>query len=222
MVKRDYLELLGIVADVYNNDSCVTYLQKLKSFHEDTFLHSLHVASLAVQIGAEYGLSLHRLKALSYGGLLHDFGKTKIPLSVLDKTSALTEDEFLLIQTHPLTSYNIVKNNISIPKGVSREMVELICLMHHLRLDGSGYPTQDAAPEHVDFTRIPTEVRIISVCDIYDALVSKRPYKCCFSHVDAIFELNNMACRGFVDKRFVDILENLGDGNRLLLQEGGV
>lgn len=215
----DYLELLSIVTDVSQNRVVSRYLNKLQAYHHPTYIHALHVAVLSVQIGYEYGLSKHRLYDLAYGALLHDIGKCKVPVSILNKKDKLTDDEFALIKKHPVDSYKLVHQYLSFDTTVSKMIVELICLMHHLKPDGSGYPSaSDKRPKDVDYSRIPSECRIVTISDIYDALVEIRPYKHCFTHFEALDELKELGKRGAVDMFFVDILEKLIVENRLILQ----
>ncbi len=127
--------------------------------------HNQRVAELAVEIGRELGCDEGALKALAYGGLLHDIGKIGIPESVLRKSVPLTDDETALMREHPAIGAEIVK-------GVEflREAVPAI-RSHHERWDGAGYP-EGLAGEH-----IPLVARIVNAADTWDACTSTRPYQ---------------------------------------------
>jgi putative nucleotidyltransferase with HDIG domain len=127
--------------------------------------HSERVTTHAVEIARRLGLDSGAITKLRQGGLLHDIGKLGVPATILDKPGALTLDELSVMQSHPAIGASIVK---SIP--AFRDLVPLV-LHHHELLDGSGYPARLSGVE------IPELVRILTVADVFDALVSNRPYR---------------------------------------------
>lgn len=217
--KLDLINLLCIVTDVSRNEVVLGYLNRLSAYHHPTYVHSIHVAILSVQIGYEYGLSENQLFDLAYGAILHDIGKLNVPVSILNKKGKLNDEEFSLIQNHPVDSFHLVSDNFTFQKAVSKQIVEMICLMHHLKLNDTGYPSSfDERPDLFDYSRIPTECRIVTVCDIYDALVEIRPYKDSFTNQEAINELIRLGMNGAVDLHIVRILQSLILRNNLILQ----
>lgn len=138
----------------------------LKEFDDYTYYHSVNVAILSCTIAKKLGYHTKQLVAISLAGLLHDFGKLNIDKKILNATRRLTEKEFELIKTHPVCGYNLFKDR----KEISNE-VKLGILQHHEEEDGSGYPN------HLKGNEISEFAKIIHVADVYDALVSKRPYK---------------------------------------------
>lgn len=130
-----------------------------------TAKHQRRVAELARLVGDKMGLEENRLKGLYIGGLLHDIGKISIPESILSKPGELSEEEWNLIRTHTKRGYEILKDT-NLPWPVADMAVH-----HHERLDGSGYPYG------ISGDKISLEVRILSVCDVVEAMGSHRPYR---------------------------------------------
>lgn len=127
--------------------------------------HSERVADLAVKIGRTMRCGDELLEQLFRGGLLHDIGKIGIPLAVLDKPSKLDDDEYETIKTHPAIGGKILE-----PIDAYKDVVPFI-VQHHERYDGKGYPAGMAGEE------ISLGARILCVADVYDALISQRPYR---------------------------------------------
>ena len=128
--------------------------------------HTRRVAMLACAVGEELKLPPTTLRHLAIGGLLHDMGKLRVPPEILCKPGALTDEEFAAIKRHPEDGARLLADL----GGFDREVLELV-LDHHERLDGGGYPRG----LHGD--QIGLATRILTVCDVYDALVSHRVYR---------------------------------------------
>lgn len=148
-------------------------VSRLKTRDEYTFLHSIAVTALMVHLGRSIKLDDGITRTLGVGGLLHDIGKVKIPLDILNKTGSLTDEEMALVRKHPENSHDILRQS-GLP-----EMVLDICLHHHERLDGRGYP------DGLSGDQISLPLRIASICDVYDALTSKRAYKKAWAPLEA-------------------------------------
>ncbi|MBO0134191.1 HD-GYP domain-containing protein [Agrobacterium burrii] len=150
------------------NDSAraLVAVSRLKTRDEHTFLHSVAVTALMVHLGRSIKADENTIQVLGLGGLLHDVGKVKTPLDILNKISRLTDPEMALVRQHPLQGYELLSRQGDMPDAVLD-----ICMHHHERLDGKGYPKGLSGCE------ITLPVRIASICDVYDALTSKRPYK---------------------------------------------
>ena len=143
---------------------------------KDAYLleHSVNVACLLVTFGKHLGLDKTTLKQLAVGGIIHDIGKTKVDNAVLLKPGKLTAEEFEHIKLHQVFADELIVNIKGLSK-VSRD----ICLMHHEKLDGNGYPNGLSREE------LPLHARMICIIDIYDALTSDRCYKKGMSSAEA-------------------------------------
>jgi putative nucleotidyltransferase with HDIG domain len=163
---------------------------------ESTEGHTRRVAELAVQVGEVLGLSPNRLRALAIGGLLHDIGKLQIPDAILKKPGPLTDKEYKLVKRHPEWGDQLA-GELGLPTRV-RELIR----HHHERLDGTGYP------DGIGSEQLELDVRILAVCDVYDALISKRVYRDAWSPAPALGTLRAEEGTGF-DGRCVAALEHL-------------
>lgn len=144
--------------------------------------HTRRVALRAVQVGDELGLPAARLRTLAIGGLVHDVGKLSVPDEILKKPAPLTEGEFAVVRRHADWGVRVLRSVGGFGDGVLRLVRE-----HHERLDGSGYPRGLTASE------LSVDVRILGVCDVYDALVSARVYRAAWTHERAIALLRDAA-----------------------------
>ena len=171
-------DLMKAISD---NDAIAVDISALKISDEYTFKHSVDVATMAMIVAKKHGLNDKEVYDIGISGLLHDVGKSKIPNEILNKAGKLTDDEFAMMKQHSLFGYSILKNkeDLSIP-------IKLGVLQHHEKMNGRGYPMS------VDADKINLFARIISVADIYDALVTERPYKKPFSPRDAVEMIMSM------------------------------
>jgi HD-GYP domain-containing protein (c-di-GMP phosphodiesterase class II) len=159
--------------------------------------HTRRVAMLAVEIGEQLGLSPTRLRSLAIGGLLHDIGKLSVPDSILQTPGPLDDDEFDVVKLHPERGRELLNELGGFDETVSR-----LVLDHHERLDGSGYP-RGLVDAQLDLA-----TRILSVCDVYDALVSPRVYRAAWPREKALALLHDESYTAF-DPRCVAALEQL-------------
>jgi putative nucleotidyltransferase with HDIG domain len=130
-----------------------------------TSRHSMGVAEAALTIANSMGLSADRTKLIHRAALLHDLGKLRVPNSILDKPSKLTNEEFTVVKEHPALTQQILER---IP---SFRLMAQIAGAHHEKLDGTGYPN------HLSAAELSLESRIIAVADVYAALSEERPYR---------------------------------------------
>ncbi len=166
---------------ITENDAIAVDIDALKVSDEYTFKHSVDVATMAMIIAKKHGLNDKEIYEIGIAGLLHDVGKSKIPNEVLNKPGKLTDDEFALMKQHSLFGYGILKEK----KDIS-EPIRMGVLQHHEKINGKGYPIG------VPAGKISRYAKILSVADIYDALVTERPYKKAFSKRDAVEMIMSM------------------------------
>jgi putative nucleotidyltransferase with HDIG domain len=170
-------------------------LLRLAEKDESTAEHTRRVALRAVQVGEELGLAPGRLRSLAIGGLLHDMGKLTVPERILKKPGALDDGEYVVIKRHPEWGVKLLHELGGFPSSV----LELVH-SHHERLDGRGYPRE------LEAVSIGFDTRILTVCDVYDALVSNRVYRDAWTHDAAIALLHEQIGTAF-DERCVAALE---------------
>lgn len=160
-------ELLDEISEsLQRNPWALLSIVRLKTADDYTYLHSAAVGALMIALSRELGLAREQEMAAGLAGMLHDIGKASIPNEILNKPQSLTEAEFSLIKTHPSRGHELL---LAMGRPDSRALD--VCLHHHERLDGTGYP------EGLSGDRISRICRMASICDIYDATTSNRPYK---------------------------------------------
>lgn len=176
------------------NDAIAVDISALKVSDEYTFKHSVDVATMSMIVAKKIGMSRDEIYDIGIAGLLHDIGKSKIPNEILNKPGRLTEDEFEIMKQHSVFGYRILQENKEI-----KESIKLAVLQHHEKINANGYPLGVGADQICAFAKI------LSVVDIYDALVTERPYKEGFSPRDAVemlmamtAELDIISLRGFL------------------------
>jgi CHASE2 domain-containing sensor protein len=168
-------------------------VQATESRDRDTGHHIERIGRLSQALGTAYGLSADHAEMLLHAAPMHDVGKIGIPDAVLRKPARFDPDERRLMETHTLIGAGILAGSGS----ALVQMAERIALTHHERWDGSGYPHGLRGEE------IPLEGRICAVCDVFDALLSSRPYKSAWPLEDALVEIAAQRGRQF-DPELVD------------------
>jgi putative nucleotidyltransferase with HDIG domain len=156
----------GRIADSVAEDGLSNWLETVRRHHEGTFQHCLLVAGVTVDFGLSLGLAKPDIERLYSAAIFHDIGKAKIPLAILNKSGFLDDHERKLIETHPVAGYEALKENAAI----SPEILDAV-RHHHEYLDGSGYPDAFCDGSISDI------VRILTISDIFSALIERRPYR---------------------------------------------
>lgn len=165
-------ELMRVISE---NKAVAIDVEILKVSDEYTFKHSVDVATISMIIAKKYGLSNKEIYELGITGLLHDVGKAKVPNEILNKPARLTDEEYSIIKKHSAWGFDILKKR----KNVSDNVLYGV-LQHHEKINGKGYPLG------LKKEQICLYAKIVSIADIYDALVTERPYKKAYSQRDAI------------------------------------
>jgi putative nucleotidyltransferase with HDIG domain len=154
------------IADSIAEDGLSNWLTAVRRYHEGTYQHCLLVTGVAVDFGLSLGVSKADVERLYTAAMFHDIGKARIPLAILDKPGRLDDRERALIETHPAAGYDVLKDTA----GISPEILDAV-RHHHEYLDGSGYPDGLGAESIADI------VRILTISDIFAALIEARTYK---------------------------------------------
>jgi HD-GYP domain-containing protein (c-di-GMP phosphodiesterase class II) len=155
-----------IAASITRNEGALISLVRLKHQDDYTYMHSVAVCALMTALSKELNLSETETRQLGLAGLLHDLGKAQVPLDVLNKPGALTEEEFALVKKHPEFGHALLlEAHINDPVTLD------VCLHHHEKIDGTGYP------KRLKDRDISLYAKMGAVCDVYDAITSNRPYK---------------------------------------------
>lgn len=155
-----------IAASIKRNEGALISLVRLKTQDDYTYMHSVAVCAMMTALAKELGLSETEMRQAGLAGLMHDIGKAAIPLDILNKPGALTDQEFTKVKLHPEQGHALLlQANIHDPVTLD------VCLHHHEKVDGSGYPKQ------LKGDQISLFAKMGAVCDVYDAVTSNRPYK---------------------------------------------
>ena len=201
-----------ISSSVERNPAALISLARLKTKDDYTYMHSVAVCGLMVSLGRQLGLDAHQVRDAGLAGLLHDMGKMAIPLEVLNKPGKLTEDEYTLIKTHPERGHAMLLegNNVN-------PVVLDVCVHHHERIDGRGYPHRLKGDE------ISVFAKMAAVCDVYDAITSNRPYKVGWDPAESLKKMAGWAEGDYAETIFQAFVKSIGiypTGSLLLLDSG--
>lgn len=201
-----------ITDSVSRNPGALISLARLKSADDYTYMHSVAVCAMMVALAKQLGLDEAQTKSAGLAGLMHDLGKALMPMEVLNKPGKLTDHEFAIIKTHPEEGYKLLKS------GTSADPVVMdVCLHHHEKTDGSGYPKGLSGDEISLFAKMG------AVCDVYDAITSNRPYKAGWDPAESLRKMAEWANGHFDTKVFQAFVKSLGIypiGSLVLLQSG--
>jgi putative nucleotidyltransferase with HDIG domain len=162
------------IVDSIEQNGLSAWLEDVRRYHEGTFQHCLLVTGVAVGFALEIKFANRDVKRLGMAATLHDIGKARIPLAILDKPGRLDPSEEEIMRRHPAIGYELLKD---LP-GISPEILDGV-RHHHEYLDGSGYPDALKAPEISDL------VRLLTISDIFAALIESRPYRPAMSRESA-------------------------------------
>jgi putative nucleotidyltransferase with HDIG domain len=173
----------GLALTIRREQDVVLPLLDLRTFDEYTTTHSCNVSMLSIGLSEALGLSDSDARAIGTAALLHDIGKVRIPQEVLTKPGKLTAEERLLIQSHPVEGARILSE-----RGLGNGLAATVAYEHHIWYNGKGGYPYFRFPRTVHFAS-----RIVHVCDIYDALCSKRPYREAWSSAKALGLIESIA-----------------------------
>ena len=176
---ESFMPLVQEISDsVIRNPGAMVSLARLKTQDDYSYMHSVAVCALMVALGRELGFDEEQCRTAGTAGLLHDVGKALMPLEILNKPGKLTDAEFDVMRSHPMRGYELLME----AHGADPAAIE-VCLHHHERFDGGGYPHK------LPNDKLNQLVRMSSICDVYDAITSDRPYKNGWDPADSIGQM---------------------------------
>lgn len=167
-----------ISSSILRNPGALISLARLKTVDDYTYMHSVAVCALMISLARQLRLPEEQVQELGMAGLLHDIGKVLMPRAALKKSGNLTVDEFVVMQRHPEAGESILRRDKSLS-----EIVIDVCLHHHEKKNGSGYPHGLKSDEISLFARMG------AVCDVYDAITSNRPYRAGWNPAESIHRM---------------------------------
>jgi HD-GYP domain-containing protein (c-di-GMP phosphodiesterase class II) len=164
-----------LTASVFRNPGALVSLLRLKTKDDYSYMHSVAVCALMVSLSRSAGFGVDACREAGLAGLLHDVGKALMPLDVLNKPGKLSEAEFDVMRSHPVRGHALL-----VEGGTAGNTALDVCLHHHERIDGTGYP------HRLSGEAITQMARMGAICDVYDAISSTRPYKGAWDPADSI------------------------------------
>ncbi|GAB5481608.1 MAG: HD-GYP domain-containing protein [Parasphingorhabdus sp.] len=195
-------KLAPLVEQISNSVSVdptiILNIARLKTKDEYTYLHSVAVSALMINLARKMRLPETQIKDIGMAGMLHDVGKMAIPDNILSKPGKLDDNEWETVRNHPQRGHEI----LSASEGVCDIALE-VCLRHHEKMDGTGYPGKLPADDLSIITRMS------SICDVYDAITSQRPYNTPLSASQALAKMQSWS--GHFDQLILrDFADSLG------------
>ena len=177
-------------------------LLRIKEFDQYTTTHALNVSVLAMSLAEHIGLGPKEVRAFGISGLLHDLGKTRIPEEILNKPGKLTDAEREVMNNHTVEGARLI-----LEQDGHLDLAAVVAYEHHIRIDGGGYPTL-AYPRHCHQCS-----NLVHVCDVFDALRTRRPYRDAWEHgrvIDYIEEGAGSEFEAELARAFVEMMEKWG------------
>lgn len=194
------MSLVGEISEsVMRSPDAFITVARIKDKDEYTYLHSVAVCALMVALARQLQFPDDVVRVAGLAGLMHDVGKVAIPDSVLNKPGALSEAEFTVIKSHPVVGARLLREG-----GQAPDEVVDVCLHHHERIDGLGYP------DALHGAQISTLARMGAICDVYDAITSNRPYKRGWSAAESIKRMAAWTHTHFDDRIFKAFVKCIG------------
>lgn len=177
-----------------------------------TYSHSVNVSVLSIVVGLALNMDREKIHHMSIGALMHDIGKMDIPENLLNKPAGLSTDEFELMKNHVSIGYELIKDDISL-SGITKQIV----YGHHERLDGTGYP------RGLGQNNISIYTRVVSICDMFDALTSDRAYQKripVYKAIDVMMAEAMQRIDADLLKIFIDNVAIYKPGETVILEDG--
>ena len=184
---------------IIRNPSAMISIARLKNSDDYTYMHSVAVCALMIVLARQLDLPPQQVREAGYAGLLHDIGKMAIPAPILNKPGRLTDREFAEVREHPARGLELLKAG-----GVDDPVVLDVCLHHHEKVDGTGYPHRLRGEDISLFAKMG------AVCDVYDAITSDRPYKRGWDPAEAVHKMAEWSAGHFDKTVFQAFVKSIG------------
>jgi putative nucleotidyltransferase with HDIG domain len=199
---------------VSRNPSALISMARIKTADDYTYMHSVAVCAMMVALARQLGLDEAQTRSAGLAGLLHDLGKAVMPPLILNKPGKLTEPEFGVMKSHPLEGYNMLRHGQKVDAAALD-----VCLHHHEKMDGSGYPKGLKGDE------ISLLAKMGAVCDVYDAITSNRPYKLGWDPAESLRKMAEWSKGHFDPAVFQAFVKSMGIypvGSLVLMKSGRI
>lgn len=190
-VKRMVKLASAIGASIERDAKALINLVRLKEKDEYTYLHSVAVCALMINFARHLELDPQEVEDLGVAGLLHDVGKVAVSDAILNKPGVLSKGEMQSVRAHPVAGHRLLANSAGAP-----DLALELCLRHHEKIDGSGYPGGLKGDE------LSLAARMGAICDVYDAVTSNRSYKRAWTPCEALTEMKKW--KGHFDPALLD------------------
>jgi putative nucleotidyltransferase with HDIG domain len=186
---------------MHGEQRLVMPLLELRQYDEYTTTHSLNVSVLTMGLAEQMGLGAREVRTFGVAGLLHDLGKVRVPIEILNKPGKLTDEERAVMQRHPVDGARLI-----LTSDRELDLAAAVAYEHHIMIDGGGYP-------HCHFRRSchPASA-LVHVCDVYDALRTNRPYRGAWEAARVMEYIEERAGKEFdpdVARKFVEMMKSL-------------
>ena len=191
----------SLAVAMHGDQEMLLPLLSLREFDEYTTTHSLNVSVLTMALAEAMGMGARDVRAFGVAGLLHDLGKTRIPLEVLNKPGKLTDEERALMQNHTVEGARII-----LESDRELDLAAAVAYEHHIMIDGGGYPHRRNA------RRCHCASTLVHVCDVYDALRTHRPYRVAWETSAVLDYIERGAGTDFepeIARTFVDLMRRM-------------
>lgn len=188
-----------ITESIIRHPNALISLARLKNADEYTYMHSVAVCALMIALARQLGLEERQVREAGLAGLLHDIGKMAVDDQILNKPGKLTDAEFVAVKAHPEAGSRILLES----KQVSALVVD-VCLHHHEKVDGTGYP------HRLNGEQISLFAKMGAVCDVYDAITSDRPYKTGWDPAESIRKMAEWSKGHFDEAVFQAFVKSVG------------
>lgn len=207
-------DLVAEISDsIMRHPNALISLARLKRADEYTYMHSVAVCALMIALARQLGMGPAQVREAGLAGMLHDIGKMTVPVELLNKPGKLSDAEFARVREHPEAGSRILLAG----KQVSALVLD-VCLHHHEKIDGSGYP------HRLTGEQISLPAKMGAICDVYDAVTSNRPYKAGWEPAESIRKMAEWTGHfdAVVFKAFVKTVGIYPTGSLVRLQSGRI